>query len=145
MPIQPKQQPPYYQAGTPAIKQYIAKITQPTPGEPPTVTEIKNTIATIIWSRVGTGSYKGIFDLTTTQEEIENKLYSSFGQTFTSTPQFNIICNYTAIQGYYTIYTSVNSGKLNIWLECIDEAFTAIELNDLMGTTYLTLKIEIYV
>lgn len=57
MPIQPKQQPPYYTPST-VIQEYIAIITQ-TSTNNPEVLIIKNTIGDIVWTREAEGYYIG--------------------------------------------------------------------------------------
>lgn len=56
MPLDPKQQPPYYTA-TGTIKTYQALIEQEDT-DPPIATEIQNTIGNIIWTRESTGLYR---------------------------------------------------------------------------------------
>lgn len=57
MPIQSKQQPPYYKIGT-NIKQYVAYINQTGTGAP-TANVLINTIGNIIWTRDSPGNYTG--------------------------------------------------------------------------------------
>ena len=56
MPIQPKQQPPYY-SGETATKTYIALLNQ-TGTNPPTATILKNTIGTLTYQYTGPGQYQ---------------------------------------------------------------------------------------
>lgn len=58
MPIQPKQQPPYYKEGI-NTRQYIAYINQ-TGTSNPTANVLKNTLGqTITWTRASIGEYTG--------------------------------------------------------------------------------------
>lgn len=73
MPLEPKQEPPYYEitdgpapAGT---LYYIARITQESTNTP-TAQVQQNTIGTVVWSRINVGSYRltltDAFDITKT-------------------------------------------------------------------------------
>lgn len=55
MPIQPKQQPPYYNQAT-NVKTYVALLTQ-TGTNAPTATILQNNIGNIIWTRDTNGLY----------------------------------------------------------------------------------------
>lgn len=57
MPIQSKQQPPYYEGTTP-IKNYKVLISQSSTNAP-TVIELNNTLGNIIWSYDDVGRYTG--------------------------------------------------------------------------------------
>lgn len=61
MPLQPKQQPPYYEPGTSnntSYTVYTALITQ-AGTDAPSVIVMANTIGNIVWTRTSPGIYKG--------------------------------------------------------------------------------------
>lgn len=100
MPIQPKQQPPYYTPGnTPTTpKIYTALLTQ-TSTNAPLATIMANTIGEIVWTRTSAGIYVG----TLTAAFTENKTY------FTITDNLN---DYKAMA-----FTTVDIGENYVTIE----------------------------
>lgn len=137
MPIQPKQQPPYYQTGQQNIKEYKALFTQ-TGTSAPNPIILSNTIGTIVWTRDSVGSYLGTLDGAFDDTKTLNNIFGEFnGIANTYIP----ISDQSSITGYYTMY--LNSSN-EIWLITVDETFTPIEYSTLLTVTKLPINIQTF-
>lgn len=136
MPIQPKQQPPYYTPTT-GVKIYKAQIRQ-TGTNNPTLTILQNTIGDIVWTREGVGSYKGTLTGAFGNETTLNTIFGDFGGD--GNPYIPI-SQTTSITGYYTMYLNPEN---EIFLLTVDNTFAAAEMSTLLGTTRLPINIEFF-
>lgn len=145
MPIQTKQQPPYYSSKTPTIKGIYTALIKQNGTDPVTITELQNTIEKPELTQ-STGFLAIKFPNTNWDE---NKTYVSGiiqpGTRYTTIP----ITSGTggAITGYVIIYFGQDGGKLYIEIDTIDAAFAAAELSTIIGSGQnISLpKIEVYV
>ena len=118
MPIQSKQQPPYYEQGI-AVKTYKALVSQAGTAAP-TVTILQNTLGDIVWTRFGAGIYigtlNGAFPTEKTAMHIQQDEWGAKGQR---TINSNFNTNSIYITTTDTTWTAVDN-RLN---------FTSITIN----------------
>lgn len=132
MPIQPKQQPPYYTPNTGStVKQYIATLSQ-TGTANPTVLIIKNTLQqNITWTRLGVGDYKG--------ESEDLTQNTTINDPFTNNTGVMVPIAYTST-GAYQI--TMEDGAIHLFtLADTTTAYTPKELSDIGGTILINITI----